>query len=155
MQGTCEERIDDYMALRVASITEACDAYDANEDADLPINTEALSIEVRTNWREIEDDEEGTWSPEKVKYIEIVLGWGGPGDFIRMYPSGKIDYHFQDWFDGAVREWPEPDLLDRLYDPEWFACGGSDWEDKVKFNGYSWSDGWTCDSKLSIMGWES
>lgn len=41
------------------------------------------------------------------KVTKIELSWGGPSDFLKVEHEGaevySVEYHFQDWFDGAMR----------------------------------------------------
>ena len=41
------------------------------------------------------------------KVTKIELSWGGPSDFLKVEHDGReiysVEYHFQDWFDGAMR----------------------------------------------------
>ena len=136
---SCEDRIDQQMAWRIESLTEAIEAYESGECEDLPINTEALSIEYRTETVV----EEQVSDLEQLLYVEIVLSWGGPADYLRMHPCGKIEYHFQDWGDGAWRYLPYQHLhlVDRLLPLEW-AGNGSSWEEEITFNGHTWKDGY-------------
>ena len=85
---TCEERIDS----QLANLEESC--------ADI----------VKIYY---EGDDEGEWNnyPLAVttrQETKIELSWGGPSDFLSVIHEGAeiyaVTYHFQDWFDGAVRE---------------------------------------------------
>lgn len=87
-QATCEERIDS----QLANLEESC--------ADI----------VKIYY---EGDDEGEWnnyplSVDTYKMTRIQLSWGGPSDFLDVKHDGTIilavTYHFQDWFDGAVRD---------------------------------------------------
>jgi hypothetical protein len=44
---------------------------------------------------------------EELKVLRLTLSYGGPSSWIDiMYNNGEIDriaYHYQDWFDGAVK----------------------------------------------------
>ena len=37
-------------------------------------------------------------------FIRYQLSWGGPQDEFRFWKSGKISYHFLDWFDHAEKD---------------------------------------------------
>tara|TARA_R100000315_G_C5096759_1_gene55488 strand:- start:137 stop:529 length:393 start_codon:yes stop_codon:yes gene_type:complete len=37
-------------------------------------------------------------------FIRYQLSWGGPQDEFRFWKSGKISYHFMDWFDHAEKD---------------------------------------------------
>lgn len=87
-EKTCEERIDS----QLANLEESC--------ADI----------VKIYY---EGDEDGEWnnyplSVDTYKMTRIQLSWGGPSDFLDVKHDGTIilavTYHFQDWFDGAVRD---------------------------------------------------
>lgn len=86
-QATCEERIDS----QLNNLEEAC--------ADL--------VE-----KYYEGDEEGEWNKYPLavstrQETKIELSWGGPSDFLSVIHEGgdiySVTYHFQDWFDGAMR----------------------------------------------------
>ena len=87
-EKTCEERIDS----QLTNLEESC--------ADI----------VKIYY---EGDEEGEWnnyplSVDTYKMTRIQLSWGGPRYFLDVMHDGTIilavTYHFQDWFDGAVRD---------------------------------------------------
>ena len=37
-------------------------------------------------------------------FIRYQLSWGGPQDEFRFWKSGKISYHFLDWYDHAEKD---------------------------------------------------
>jgi hypothetical protein len=87
-QATCEERINSHL--------------NALEE-DIAVIVEQF----------YEGDSEGVWnnyplSVDTYKMTRIQLSWGGPADFLDVKHDGNIiisvTYHFQDWFDGAVRD---------------------------------------------------
>ena len=87
-EATCEERIDS----QLSNLEEAC--------ADL----------VKTFY---DGDEQGEWNnyPLAVstrQVTKVELSWGGPSDFLTIQHEGtevySVTYHFQDWFDGAIRQ---------------------------------------------------
>ena len=87
-EATCEERIDAHLEALEEDIQGVIQAY-------------------------YEGDEEGAWNnyPLAVSTRQITkveLSWGGPSDFLNIEHEGaeiyRVTYHFQDWFDGAVRE---------------------------------------------------
>ena len=51
--------------------------------------------------------ERGTWSkkwePKSEPYWRYQLSWGGPSEEFRLYDSGKIEFWFLDWGDGAFK----------------------------------------------------
>ena len=58
-------------------------------------------------------DQNGEWNDYPLavstyQLTKIELSWGGPSDFLEVKHEGasifSITYHFQDWFDGAIRE---------------------------------------------------
>lgn len=76
---TCEELIESSLILRQSQATEALDEWE-----DLSIGYDKETVHT------------------------IILSWGGPSDFLKVYQAedgyiNKIEYHYQDWFDGAVR----------------------------------------------------
>lgn len=86
-QATCEERIDSQLQALEEDIAGIVEQY-------------------------YEGDEEGVWNnyPLAVstrQETKIELSWGGPSDFLSVIHEGaeiySVTYHFQDWFDGAVR----------------------------------------------------
>jgi hypothetical protein len=50
----------------------------------------------------IDKVEAGTFEGQKKSYIRYQFSWGGPSDELRIFRSGKIEYWFMDWFDGAM-----------------------------------------------------
>lgn len=89
-QATCEERIDEYLARFEESAGELVEDYNSGEDDRFENwNNAPLSVETR-------------------KITKVLMMWGGPSDFLEIEHEGtdiyKIEYHFQDWFDGAVRQ---------------------------------------------------
>ena len=88
-QATCEERIDAHLnALEedIASVIQGY--YDGEEDGFEGWNNYPLAVSTRQE-------------------TKIELSWGGPSDFLSVIHEGanviSVTYHFQDWFDGAVR----------------------------------------------------
>ena len=87
-ERTCEERIEAHLATLETEVTDIVQKY-------------------------YEGDEDGEWnnyplSVDTYKMTRIQLSWGGPSDFLDVKHDGHIilavTYHFQDWFDGAVRD---------------------------------------------------
>lgn len=107
MDKTCKERINDEYADRIEtieSIFERIDDgydnsdYDAVDKAETELNEYGLCFDyVEPNT--FEDQERG--------YLRWQLSWGGPSDEFRFFIDKQggitdIEYHFMDWFDGAV-----------------------------------------------------
>ena len=88
-QATCEERIDDYLKRFEESAGELVEDYNSGDD------------ERFSNWNEY------PLSVETRKITKVLMSWGGPSDFLKIEHEGtdiySIEYHFQDWFDGAMR----------------------------------------------------
>ena len=89
-EATCEERIDAHLnALEedIASVIQGY--YDGEEEGYEAWNNYPISVDT-------------------YKMTRIQLSWGGPSDFLDVKHDGHIvlavTYHFQDWFDGAVRD---------------------------------------------------
>lgn len=87
-EATCEERIDSHLEALEEDIVDVIEQY-------------------------YNGDDEGVWnnyplSVDTYKMTRIQLSWGGPSDFLDVKHDGHIvlavTYHFQDWFDGAVRD---------------------------------------------------
>jgi hypothetical protein len=112
----CEDRIDQELAGRLADIPDLvspnrCRKCAFGEDCEEHLTgANVLSV-------------------DKHIYYDIHLSTGGPADFFRVYMSGtveeseeiiRIEYHFQDWYDGAVRQ---------LYDEDF--CDVEDW---IRYN---------------------
>ena len=73
---------------------------------------------------------EGTFGDQEVAYFRYQISWGGPSDEFRFFvnPSFKpyrIEYWFQDWYDGAkiVLEDEDEELLEEIF--EFFREVGS------------------------------
>jgi len=89
-QPTCEERIGDYLKRFEESAGELVEDYNSGDD------------ERFQNWNEY------PLSVETRKITKVLMSWGGPSDFLKIEHEGteiySVEYHFQDWFDGAMRE---------------------------------------------------
>lgn len=95
-EKSCEDRID-YM---LASTTEDLENLVKEEDINDAINGYFLGFDFV---------EAGTFENQKEAYFRLQMSWGGPSDEFRVftnpdYSIHRIEYHFQDWFDGAVRD---------------------------------------------------
>lgn len=89
-EKTCAERIDDQLARFEESAGELVADYESGEDDRFQNwNEYPLSIETR-------------------KVTTILMSWGGPSDFLKVEHDNEfiysVEYHFQDWFDGAKRD---------------------------------------------------
>lgn len=89
-QATCAERIGaelEYMQERAGELV--ADYYSGDEERFQEWNEYPLSVETR-------------------KVTTILISWGGPSDFLKVEHEGteiySVEYHFQDWFDGAERQ---------------------------------------------------
>jgi hypothetical protein len=85
----CEDRIDDQMT----GLEESCadllkDYYEGEEEGYENWNNYPLAVSTRQE-------------------TKIELSWGGPSDFLTVSHDKAeiytVTYHFQDWFDGAIR----------------------------------------------------
>ena len=92
---TCEERIDGELSRFEESAGELVEDYNSGDDDRFDNwNNYPLSVETR-------------------KITKVLMSWGGPSDFLKIEHDGadiySIEYHFQDWFDGAVRHITDED----------------------------------------------
>ncbi len=84
--------------------------------SDIRLTEEALSplLEVWNGKASDDEREEAEQSldnfaigVEELQVLRLTLSWGGPSSWIDiMHDNGEIDriaYHYQDWFDGAVK----------------------------------------------------
>ena len=122
---TCKERINDKYADRIETIEsifecidDAYDGqdYDAIDDALTEFDEYGLCFDYV---------EPNTFDDQKRGYLRWQLSWGGPSDEFRFFVDEQggitdIEYHFMDWFDGAVikvNPFSETaELLDRAFD---------------------------------------
>jgi hypothetical protein len=131
---TCKERINDEYVDRIETIESVfehmdhgyyIENYDYVDEAEEELQEYGLSFDyVEPNT--FEDQERG--------YFRWQLSWGGPSDEFRFFIDEHggitdIEYHFLDWFDGAVikvNPFSETaELLDRAFD--WFTAGCPLW----------------------------
>lgn len=96
-QATCAERIAEEMKDREERAAELVeDYYSGEEERFEEWNNYPLSVETR-------------------KLTKVLISWGGPSDFLNIEHDGteiySVEYHFQDWFDGAMREVAEGSSL--------------------------------------------
>lgn len=89
-EKTCAERIDDQLARFEESAGELVEDYNSGDE------------ERFENWNEY------PLSVETRQITTILMSWGGPSDFLKVEHEGteiySVEYHFQDWFDGAKRQ---------------------------------------------------
>ena len=89
-EKTCAERIDNELARFEKSAAALIEDYNSGDDERFEEwNNYPLSVETR-------------------QVTTILMSWGGPSDFLKVEHIGteiySIEYHFQDWFDGAQRQ---------------------------------------------------
>jgi len=111
---TCFDRIDEALENRASDFEtymNSSDAYEEGcENAGIgPFYEYGLCFDVVTS---SDDDHEEL----PVEYCRFVMSTGGPGDEIRFFPSGRIEYWFLDWFDGACRDVTSEDWAQWLWD---------------------------------------
>lgn len=105
-QESCEERIDRALASRIDDFKNALNGKypdgEHYEDFVDWLNSYALAYEDDPYYR--------------AKKLE--LSWGGPADYFLFFEDGTIEYHYQDWFDGAKRELDgrDYDIMQEVYD---------------------------------------
>jgi hypothetical protein len=125
-EQTCEERIDEHLAYRLAELQRVWDAHTGTSDPEGEFDEESiydygLAFDYVAPGTFGDDQTEGYWRYQ--------LSWGGPSDEFRFfYDDGarrpyRIAYRFMDWYDGASRDVTENDLLRALWD--WFDDCGS------------------------------
>lgn len=98
-QKTCEERIEEHLTTTIEDFKNALEGKfeegEEYEDFIEWLNCYSLAYE---------DDPEC-----RAKKLE--LSYGGPADFFLFFTeTERIEYHFQDWFDGAKRNLYGDDL---------------------------------------------
>ncbi len=105
-QETCEQRIEKELSSTIETFKNALEGKyeDDNEYDD-------FSSWLWDYVLDFSDD-----SHFRAKRLQ--LSWGGPADYILFFEDGDIEYHFQDWFDGATRTLDEDDLevMQNVYD---------------------------------------
>ena len=114
-QATCDDRIKDQLAGRLADMREWLDDYAADTDVDYDeLDSDGLSPYT------------GPLDVERKSVYRILLSTGGPGDWLDVWLDSdgdidRVDYVFQDWYDGArvtldIRQQHEIGLwLDHIY----------------------------------------
>ena len=58
--------------------------------------------------------EPNTFDDQKIGYHRYQLSWGGPSDEIRFHDTGKVEYWYLDWFDGACVDVTDEDVIQWL-----------------------------------------
>jgi len=102
----CEERIDNHLESTILDFTHALheEWQDGEEYEDFIewLNSYCLNYASDPHFRA----------------MKLELSWGGPSDFFLFFDDGTIEYHFQDWGDGAKRELYGNDLeiMSEVYD---------------------------------------
>jgi hypothetical protein len=96
---TAAERINDYMASRAETAAELHAIIDSDTPADIDgYETDPEQAQDRLN--------EWPLSVEVIRHVKILLGTGGPADWLDAELDSENDirtlyYHFADWFDHA------------------------------------------------------
>lgn len=98
-EKTCEERIDEHLTTTIEDFKNALEGKfeddEEYEDFIEWLNSYSLAYE---------DDPE-------YRAKKLVLSWGGPTDFFLFFTdTDRIEYHFQDWGNGAKRKLYGDDL---------------------------------------------
>lgn len=118
---TCDERIDRELESTLSDLRALFARMDnGEEDAWEELNNYPLCVD----YVEPEGEDPG--------YIRYQISWGGPSDEFRFFFSPaahgfgcyRIEYVFQDWFDGATRAVTGEDfdlLSERLFQ-DWDDC---------------------------------
>ena len=116
-EPTCEQRIREYYKGRMETIgalikAQSIDEVDElSEDELVLVENEMGTIAPDTSMEELSEKvQERIWemplSVEVIRTVKILLGTGGPGDWFEATVDddgsiGRIEYHFNDWFDHA------------------------------------------------------
>ena len=108
MTNSCRERIHDQLQGRLEDIPNFVD-YDSPDFCQQCHDGDECDNEHL--------DRYSILSVDKHTYYDVHLSTGGPADFFRvfMHDNGEvehIEYHFQDWYDGAVLVLDGADLSD-------------------------------------------
>ena len=91
-QLSCEERISQEWDGRKEDLQKLLEAED-NYTEDLGyLNEYGLCLDFV---------EAGTLKDQREDYVRYQFSTGGPGDELRFFKNGDIEYWFLDWFDGA------------------------------------------------------
>ncbi len=103
-QPTCSDRIESNLKERIAEFEEALKADEqAQEDDKETFEIDGNEYETFIDWIN-----ERALSYEDDPYYRakvLLLTWGGPSDYFLFFTElDCIEYHYQDWYDGAKRE---------------------------------------------------
>ena len=112
-QKSCEERIDDELSTRIADFKKAIESANENDGKVVEDNyTYEDMIEWINSYALAYNDDPHA----RAKRLE--LSYGGPQDYFLFYEDGTIEYHFLDWFDGAVRELygEDKEIMQEIYE---------------------------------------
>ena len=116
-EETCEKRIAEHWRSRRADFRRFMRAEERGEESpgdDLgPFEEYGLSFGYVSA---------GTFTGQRRGFWCYLLSWGGPSDEIRFHESGRIEYRFHDWFDGAGRD------ITGTRVAEWLRERFTDWE---------------------------
>tara|TARA_R100001530_G_scaffold61076_1_gene44097 strand:+ start:558 stop:980 length:423 start_codon:yes stop_codon:yes gene_type:complete len=123
---TCKERIRDEYVDRIETIESIFDRIDdyvdeAYDELDHMALNPTYPLDYIPPY---------TFTDQERGYIRWHLSWGGPSDEFRFFMDEQggitdIEYHFMDWFDGAVINinmlGDDAELLDRVFN---YLTGG-------------------------------
>jgi hypothetical protein len=86
-QPTCKDRIEKNLKGRIAEFEKA------------------LSLEGEDFWSWLDDSTLSFDDDPRYRAKKMHLSYGGPSDFFLFFTElDCIEYHYQDWYDGAKRE---------------------------------------------------
>ena len=107
MDKTCKERINDEYADRIETIESILDRIDHGHDIEDYDHVEKAEEELQEYGLCFDYVEPNTFEDQERGYLRWQLSWGGPSDEFRFFIDEHggitdIEYHFLDWFDGAV-----------------------------------------------------
>jgi hypothetical protein len=121
---TCEDRIDYELEKELETLKELWEGYLSGDDDK---TTEFYEYGLSFSYT-VPDD-------EREPFFCFQISWGGPSDEFRFFvrPDLKpyrIEYHFQDWFDGAKRvlEGEAKELLKEIYIMSFVDSGSAEYE---------------------------
>lgn len=86
-QPTCKDRIENNLKERIKEFEKA------------------LSLEGEDFWSWLDDSALSFGDDPRYRAKRMHLSYGGPSDFFLFFTEiDCIEYHYQDWYDGAKRE---------------------------------------------------
>ena len=95
---TCAELIFSRKESRMTELRELWDAYcDPDNEDNLTDDGECLD-DFGLSFGYVEPH---TWDDQPIGYWRYQLSWGGPSDEFRFHDTGRIEYRYHDWYDGA------------------------------------------------------